>query len=276
MIDAARVLRPLDEAADAIRALRTEAPPAELARAVPAVWYALERTLRLLLRADPATPDELRHAALAPAELPAERVLHALRARDRISIELAGLAHELEHAAARAARGETRPSDAETALRAVERARAEIGALEDRPVLEAAHHAVTSGGLEEPARPVPPPRRRPLALLAIALAALALAALLILLLRRPGPAERAIEDFRAGRLAAAETGFREAIRQDPDDVTALLYLARIYRRQDRLRAAATLLRRAAALEPRDPDVRRGRSEERRVGKECRSRWSPYH
>ena len=23
-------------------------------------------------------------------------------------------------------------------------------------------------------------------------------------------------------------------------------------------------------------VRRGRSEERRVGKECRSRWSPYH
>src|SRR6266576_6530072 len=24
------------------------------------------------------------------------------------------------------------------------------------------------------------------------------------------------------------------------------------------------------------DARRGRSEERRVGKECRSRWSPYH
>ena len=23
-------------------------------------------------------------------------------------------------------------------------------------------------------------------------------------------------------------------------------------------------------------LRRGRSEERRVGKECRSRWSPYH
>jgi len=26
----------------------------------------------------------------------------------------------------------------------------------------------------------------------------------------------------------------------------------------------------------DPDARRQRSEERRVGKECRSRWSPYH
>src|SRR5258708_18521524 len=25
-----------------------------------------------------------------------------------------------------------------------------------------------------------------------------------------------------------------------------------------------------------PDDRMGRSEERRVGKECRSRWSPYH
>ena len=25
-----------------------------------------------------------------------------------------------------------------------------------------------------------------------------------------------------------------------------------------------------------PEVIRGRSEERRVGKECRSRWSPYH
>ena len=26
----------------------------------------------------------------------------------------------------------------------------------------------------------------------------------------------------------------------------------------------------------DPDLVRERSEERRVGKECRSRWSPYH
>src|SRR2546430_10276270 len=38
----------------------------------------------------------------------------------------------------------------------------------------------------------------------------------------------------------------------------------------------------AGLNPQVPQVmtylsgRRGRSEERRVGKECRSRWSPYH
>src|SRR2546425_12648635 len=32
----------------------------------------------------------------------------------------------------------------------------------------------------------------------------------------------------------------------------------------------------AALERRAADAARLRSEERRVGKECRSRWSPYH
>src|SRR5260221_5516811 len=37
------------------------------------------------------------------------------------------------------------------------------------------------------------------------------------------------------------------------------------------RRAVGILRRRRALRPRD-----GRSEERRVGKECRSRWSPYH
>ena len=28
--------------------------------------------------------------------------------------------------------------------------------------------------------------------------------------------------------------------------------------------------------PEEEEKRKGRSEERRVGKECRSRWSPYH
>ena len=32
----------------------------------------------------------------------------------------------------------------------------------------------------------------------------------------------------------------------------------------------------ARLKNISPDVREVRSEERRVGKECRSRWSPYH
>src|SRR2546422_5250685 len=33
---------------------------------------------------------------------------------------------------------------------------------------------------------------------------------------------------------------------------------------------------ARRLDPRQPPVQLERSEERRVGKECRSRWSPYH
>ena len=31
-----------------------------------------------------------------------------------------------------------------------------------------------------------------------------------------------------------------------------------------------------ALEPTLGELEKARSEERRVGKECRSRWSPYH
>ena len=30
------------------------------------------------------------------------------------------------------------------------------------------------------------------------------------------------------------------------------------------------------IDPSEPQKKRSRSEERRVGKECRSRWSPYH
>ena len=35
-------------------------------------------------------------------------------------------------------------------------------------------------------------------------------------------------------------------------------------------------RKLAAQSGKLPDREEGRSEERRVGKECRSRWSPYH
>ena len=36
------------------------------------------------------------------------------------------------------------------------------------------------------------------------------------------------------------------------------------------------LRELFDLEEEHPELVRSRSEERRVGKECRSRWSPYH
>ena len=44
----------------------------------------------------------------------------------------------------------------------------------------------------------------------------------------------------------------------------------------RAEALALLLLRADATADRRKEVRDDRSEERRVGKECRSRWSPYH
>src|SRR3989449_8422843 len=55
------------------------------------------------------------------------------------------------------------------------------------------------------------------------------------------------------------------------------------RRRDEPGEVARRLRELPQLEvdlghakPREPAGRRRRSEERRVGKECRSRWSPYH
>src|SRR3990170_6958259 len=52
--------------------------------------------------------------------------------------------------------------------------------------------------------------------------------------------------------------------------------------RDRMQDAAVDLFRAIGIEGREGFMsaafaaKRGRSEERRVGKECRSRWSPYH
>ena len=60
------------------------------------------------------------------------------------------------------------------------------------------------------------------------------------------------------------------------------YLLTIEDREERTRAAKTVIDVMGNLYPhlRDvPDFRHklwDRSEERRVGKECRSRWSPYH
>jgi len=48
-----------------------------------------------------------------------------------------------------------------------------------------------------------------------------------------------------------------------------------YPAHDMMKAAAGAAAGAAAFAA-DPASRAARSEERRVGKECRSRWSPYH
>ena len=261
MIDPSRVLQPLDEAEDAIRRLRDYRTPDQLADAVRAVWLAVERALRLLLRADRGAPDALRLAALSPADLPTDRLIQGLRDRGLISLELGGLAHELEQAAQRAEAGQPRAADADVAQGAVDRLRAEVHALAEEPVRAAAHQTVSDRALDEPAAPVPPPARRGRGLLvgvAVAVAALVLVFLFIGRLT-DGTADamaEAVADFRAGRLAEAEAGFRTVLERDPENVSALLYLARIHRRENRLDAAADRLREAAALAPEDADVRR--------------------
>jgi tetratricopeptide (TPR) repeat protein len=261
MIDPPRVLQPLDEAEDAIRILRDYETPDQLADAVRVVEGAVERTLRLLLRSDAGAPDALRLAALSPSDLPFEEVVNALRQRSLISLELAGLVHELRQAAGRAAAHQPRAADADVAQRVVSRLRTEIHALGEQPVRSAAHHAVEERAVGEVASPVPPPPRRGRGLLvgiAVAVAALVLVFLVVGRLA-DGTAEamdRAIADFRAGRLDSAEAGFRAVIERDPENVSALLYLGRIHRRQGRYEPAAERLREAVRIAPDDADVRR--------------------
>src|SRR5512142_457195 len=149
MIDAPRVLRPLSEAGDATDKLVTYERPAELAGSLEATWTAVDRSLRLLLRSDPAVPEELRLAALAPDQLPLPRLVEALRQRNLISMELAGRVHELAQAAERARAGDVRASDADVARTAVMELRREVTAAADSPVQEGAHHAVETGAVVE-------------------------------------------------------------------------------------------------------------------------------
>jgi len=72
------------------------------------------------------------------------------------------------------------------------------------------------------------------------------------------------------------------IRRFPSTLAPRLALFDLLIDREELRAAGKVIERAERIRPRSPDVleRRAdlldRSEERRVGKECRSRWSPYH
>src|SRR2546421_8618119 len=75
---------------------------------------------------------------------------------------------------------------------------------------------------------------------------------------------------------------KQAPRYEPRQVP-FMNLGRIYLRQGRWWDALREFEAAVRLAPDDAGLRRAlhplrarRSEERRVGKECRSRWSPYH
>lgn len=261
MIDPERVMQPLAAADAAVERLDSYGAPEELAGAIEETQRATERTLRLLLRADARTPDDLRMTALAP-ETPLDRVVTGLRQRGLITMELAGRVHELGQAAERARTGTVRASDADIARDTVKLLRYEVGAATEQPVPAAVHGVVAAKTLEQPTHEVPAPdapddvqRRRQLAVVgAVVLAALAIAA--ALLLTRPDRLGDAINAFQAGRLGVAEQHLTDLISDDSANVTALLYLGRIQRSQGRYEEARHALVAANRQAPGDADVQR--------------------
>ncbi|MBX6364121.1 MAG: tetratricopeptide repeat protein [Gemmatimonadetes bacterium] len=260
MIEASRVLHPLDEAANAVDKLVLYESAAELGGAIQTTWHAVERSLRLLVRADERAPEPVRLAALSPVDLPFPRVLETLRQRNLLTLDLAGRIYELSRAAERAAQGDVRASDADLAHGVVADLRREVHATVERPMQAVAHHAVETGAVEEPVHPVPPaPSRRAwvVAVAGVLVLALVAAGIYALLARRGNAAmKEAIAAYQARRMGAAEQGFRKVAEADSDNVTARLYLARIYRTQGRYREAGEVLQQATAKAPDDPDVLR--------------------
>jgi tetratricopeptide (TPR) repeat protein len=264
MIDADRVLRPLQEASSAIDELDTYSSPAALLDALRATWHAVDRTLRCLLRGDPGAPDEIRLSALSD-ELSTDDVVLALRRRDLISMTVAGRIHEFGQAVQRAGASGARAGDADTAHAAVYALESEVRALAwpSGPDPARPGTAAQEVGNEDAAdvSPLPGlvprmPGHRALLLAAIAGVVLVAAVLLVLLLGRTSDMEHGVAAFRDGRHDVAEQYFRGVLQRDAGHVTARLYLARILRRQGQTEEAADQLRTAARLAPRDPAVRR--------------------
>ena len=256
MDDSAAALRPLDDASSAIDRLRDYQSTADLGPALEAVRAAVERALRLRLRSDPTAPEHDRLAALSGADLSLDEVVRSLRTRDLISLETAGTVHQLEAAVARAREDGPRAADADVALRAVSRLRTDLptrGRAQLSPEPKPPQQSPPETGESKP----PERRGRWMAWLAAGLAAV-FVALSAWVLTRGGAAdyEAAVTAFRAGRLDSAAVGFQRVLEDRPQDASALLYLARIHRREGRAAESAAALRQAARIAPADPDIRR--------------------
>lgn len=260
MVDPDRVLRPLDDERTAIDQLTTYETTEQLRDALRASWRAFERSLRNLLRSDPSAPDELRLSALSSADLPVDRLIPALRSRNLISLELAGMGHDFEQSTQRVERGSVRPTDADAALAAIAELRREVRGRGhgDGPVVDAARGAATANALDHVVQPATPSgdrgKTRLVAGIILALAAIAAA---VLMSRDGGnPMDAGVAAFNADDYGLAEREFRRTLDDDPENVTARLYLGRILRIQERYEEAADVLHRASTIAPNDADVRR--------------------
>jgi tetratricopeptide (TPR) repeat protein len=265
-MDRSGVLQPLDEAAGPIRRLQEYGSPAELGEAVAAVAAAIDRSLRLALRADREAPEAHRLGALSPDVLSLEQVVQSLRTRDVIALETAGALHALKAAAERASIGEVQAADGDVAERAVDRLRADLAAwMPPEPVSgpEPGQDPPVGSPDPPPERRPPPPRTRGLpparwmAWVGVAFAVFFMIGLAwVLAGGGDEDFDRGVAAFRAARWDSAAAAFERVLADRPVDVTAMVYLARSYRRQGRLHEAADVLREAVRAAPDDAGVRR--------------------
>ena len=93
--------------------------------------------------------------------------------------------------------------------------------------------------------------------------------------RRPAPAHSGRGDLMSPASARRTPGPVDALYDIGPDFDPHLPCRCFCDLSPNLRSAAKALPRPAYLRG-EQSIRRSRSEERRVGKECRSRWSPYH
>lgn len=222
----------------------------------------LEATLRRWLRDDADAPLALRLQALAPDEVPADRLLAELRQRGRLSLELAAAIHDLLRAR------EVLRAQVDVDPRTVDRLVAQIGhvigdleaRLSARASATAAEEGPTVRDAETDVHPVPPPgrSRRGWTVAVGAVGVLLVLVLGWLVARDAGRAdrERAIAALRSGDYAAAAAALERYVARHPEEVDSWLALARAYRRLRQPERAAEALRRAAALDPSDPGVQR--------------------
>jgi tetratricopeptide (TPR) repeat protein len=190
-----------------------------------------------------------------------EGVVSELRQRDRLSIELAAAVHDLMNARRRLVQsGVAAPQDAELAVRTVDRVEAEIRApaTAARPVERAAVPADATEPME--AAPVPGPGGRGRRGSWVVAGVILLLFLLIVIwwaARRQGDeVEKGAALFRRGAYREAAAHFQKQVTAHPNDVTARLYLARIYRRERDFSRAAEQLKAGLAVAPEDAALQR--------------------
>src|SRR3712207_8719399 len=91
-------------------------------------------------------------------------------------------------------------------------------------------------------------------------------------------AEDGIRDIGVTGVQTCALPIYTALLIDPNNIDAILNKGYILAAAGQYENAIEFFNKATNIDANNIDawINKGRSEERRVGKECRSRWSPYH